>query len=395
MALIPAEFIEEINSRLDIVELISSYVILKKQGRNYVGLCPFHSENTPSFIVSPDKGIYHCFGCHVGGNAIGFLMAIENLTFPEAVEKLADRLGLQMPRQEISPAENARIKARKDYFQIHKLAVNFYQEYLWSKAGEEARQYLAARGLTPEIVKKFSLGYAPDKWDSLLNFLQAKGYSQKQLLAAGLITLKDGLSATKSYDRFRNRVMFPIWDFKGQVVAFGGRIMSTEKNQAKYLNSPETEFFHKSQHLYGLYQAGNDIRQRDEVVIMEGYMDVIAAHQFGITNAVAALGTAFNSEHAKLLQRYSHNVLLAFDGDAAGVNAANKSMDVLHSLGFGLRVLHFPDGQDPDEFIRAKGIAGWEQYVNSNARDFWDYKLQQSLLKHDVTSVSGKKRRFG
>ncbi len=391
MPLIPPEFIEEINRRLDIVDLVSQYVVLKKQGRNFVGLCPFHSENTPSFIVSPEKQIYHCFGCHEGGNGINFLMKIENLSFPEAIEKLAEKFGLEVPRQKISPQEEARIRERKTYFALNQLARDFFQEYLWSKQAEQARDYLEKRGLTAEVVRKFALGYAPAGWDYLLNYLLKKGYSHRQIETAGLITLREGRDGQlKGYDRFRDRVMYPILDFRGQVVGFGGRILSNDKTQAKYLNSPETSFFHKSQNLYGLFTAGNAIRQADEAVIMEGYMDVIAAHQFGIDNAVAALGTAFTADHAKLLRRYTNRVLLAFDGDAAGVKAANKSMDILKKLDCSLRVVHFPDNQDPDEFIRAKGKIGWEEYVSENALDFWGYKLQQGLTEHDISTISGK-----
>ena len=391
MAKIPQEFIEEIRRRLDIVELVSQYVPLKKQGRNYVGLCPFHSEDTPSFIVSPDKQICHCFGCHAGGNAINFLMKIENLTFPEAIEKLAEKFGMEVPHQKLSPKEEEHLKARKDYFAINNLAADFYQEYLWSKSGDIAREYLEKRGLTAEIVKKFSLGYAPEGWDNLLKYLLKKGYSHRQIEEAGLITLKDGMNGqVKAYDRFRDRIMYPILDYKGQVVGFGGRILTNDKQQAKYLNSPETAFFHKSHNLYGLFMAGNSIRKSDEVVIMEGYMDVIAAHQFGVDNAVAALGTAFTADHASLLRRYSNNVLLAFDGDGAGVKAANKSMDILKNLNCNLRVVHFPDDKDPDEFIRENGKLGWEEYVRENALDFWGYKLQQGLKAHDINTISGK-----
>lgn len=391
MAFIPPEFIDELNRRLDIVELVSQYVSLKKQGRNFIGLCPFHSEKTPSFSVSPDKQIYYCFGCHAGGNGINFLMQIENLTFPEAIEKLADKMGMEVPRQKLSAKEEEKIRERRDYFEINNIARDFYQECLWSKLGENARAYLEKRGLTADIVKKFALGYAPDSWDSLLKYLIKKGYSHKQIESAGLITLRDGMNGqTKAYDRFRDRVMYPILDFKGQVVGFGGRILTNDKQQAKYLNSPETAFFHKSQNLYGLFTAGNAIRQADEIVMMEGYMDVIAAHQYGIDNAVAALGTAFNAEHATLVRRYTNNILLAFDGDGAGVKAANKSMDILKSLDCNLRVMHFPDGKDPDDFIRENGKLGWDEYVAANALDFWGYKLEQGLREHDISNVSGK-----
>ena len=391
LALIPPEFIDEINRKMDIVELVSQYVSLKKQGRNFVGLCPFHSENTPSFIVSPDKQIYHCFGCHAGGNGINFLMQIENLSFPEAIEKLAERYGLEVPRQKLSAKEEEQIKERKVYFEINQIARDFYQECLWSKIGEKARTYLENRGLTAEIVKKFALGYSPDNWDALLKYLLKKGYNHKQIENAGLITLREGMNGQmKAYDRFRDRVMYPILDFKGQVVGFGGRRLSDDKSQAKYLNSPETAYFHKSQNLYGLFTAANAIRKADEIIMMEGYMDVIAAHQYGIDNAVAALGTAFTSDHATLVRRYSNNILLAFDGDSAGVKAANKSMDILKSLDCNLRIVHFPNDKDPDDFIREKGKLGWDEYVDGHALDFWGYKLEQGIKNNNINNVSGK-----
>lgn len=391
MAFIPPEFIDEINRKMDIVELVGQYVSLKKQGRNFIGLCPFHSENTPSFIVSPDKQICHCFGCHAGGNGINFLMKIENLTFTEAIEKLAQRYGMEVPRQKLSPKEEEKIRQRRVYFEINQTACDFYRQCLWSGKGEKARAYLEKRGLTAEIVKKFMLGYSPESWDDLLKYLLKKGYNHKQIENAGLITLRNGNNGNiKAYDRFRDRIMYPILDFKGQVVGFGGRILGNDKTQAKYLNSPETAFFHKSHNLYGLFNAANEIRKTDEVIMMEGYMDVIAAHQYGIGNAVAALGTAFTPDHATLLRRYTNNVLLAFDGDSAGVKAANKSMDILKGLNCNLRVVHFPNDKDPDDFIREKGNIGWNEYVSGNALDFWSYKLEQAIKNNDISTVSGK-----
>ncbi len=389
---IPPEFIEELNRRLDIVDLVGRYVSLKKQGRNFVGLCPFHSEDTPSFIVSPEKQIFHCFGCHKGGNAINFLMGIENLTFPEAIEKLASMQGMDMPRQEITPEEKARIAKRQNYFKLNDLARDFYQDYLWSKQGEKARAYLENRGMSPDLVKKFALGYAPDQWDSLLSFLLKKGYNHRQIEDAGLITLREGGNdgSYKGFDRFRHRVMFPILDFKGQVIAFGGRMLDNQPNQAKYLNSPETAFFHKSQNLYGLFTAGNQIRRMDEAVIMEGYMDVITGHQYGVENAIASLGTAFTKEHGTLLRRYTNRVLLAYDGDSAGVKAANKAMDILKEQGSQVRVVHFPDDLDPDDFLRKYAKPGWEALVQDKALDYWEYKLQDAMGRHDLNTVSGK-----
>ncbi len=383
--MIPEEFVAEVNARLDVVDVVSNYVSLKKQGRNLVGLCPFHNEKTPSFSVSPQKQIFYCFGCHKGGNALKFLMEIEGLSFPEAVEKAAGLVGLEMPREQATPEETAAMQKRRRYFNLMKAAATHYYRTMWSDAGRAAREYLQRRQLAPELAQRFGLGLA-DGWDGAAKALLSQGYEFAELEAAGLVSRREAKEGF--FDKFHHRLIFPIYDYRGQVVAFGGRVMGD--GQPKYLNSPETQYFHKSQNLYGLFQAAAAIRKEDRAVLMEGYMDVLAAHQFGVTNAIASLGTAFNAEHTKLLRRYTTRVLLVYDGDSAGVNAADKAMDILHAAGFDVRLLTLPDNLDPDEFLHKYGKIEWDKLADNQTADFWQHKLNKALAEHDVSGVSGK-----
>ena len=388
MARIPEEFVAEVSSRLDIAEVVGAYVSLKKQGRNLTGLCPFHNEKTPSFSVSPDKRIFYCFGCHKGGNALRFLMEIEGLTFPEAVEKAAGMVGLEMPREQASPEENAEMQRRRRYFKLMADAAEFYRKALWSNAGREARAYLERRGIPAELAQRFGLGLS-DGWEGAVMPLLKSGYQTAELEAGGICSRRE--RGDGFFDKFHHRLIFPIFDYRGQPIAFGGRIMGDgQPNQPKYLNSPETRYFHKSQNLYGLFQAASAIRRADEAVLMEGYMDVLAAHQFGVDNAVASLGTAFNIEHARLLRRYTTRVLLVYDGDSAGRNAADKAIDILHDAGFEVRLLTLPGGLDPDEFLRKYGKAAWDRLADNEAADFWRYKLNKALAANDCGTVAGK-----
>ena len=385
---IPEEFVEAVMARLDIVDVVGSYVTLRRQGRNLLGLCPFHNEKTPSFSVAPDKQIFYCFGCHKGGNALKFLMEIEGLGFQEAVERAAGLVGLEMPQEQMSPQENQAMQRRRQYFRMTEAAAGFYQQALWSEAGREARDYLARRGISAEVAKSFRLGLA-EGWDGAVRRLLAAGWQLADIEETGLVSRNTRREGQNSFfDKFHHRLIFPILDYKGQTVAFGGRILGD--GQPKYLNSPETAYFHKSQNLYGLYQAASAIRREDEAVLMEGYMDVIAAHQAGVNTAVASLGTAFNAEHARLLRRYTTRVLLAYDGDSAGMNAADKAIDILREAGFGVRLLQIPDGMDPDDFLRQYGKAGWDKLVAARAQDFWQYRLGRALRGNDVATVPGK-----
>lgn len=385
MARIPEEFVAEVNARLDIAEVVGAYVSLKKQGRNLLGLCPFHNEKTPSFSVSPGKQIYYCFGCHKGGNALRFLMEIEGLTFPEAVEKAAGMVGLNMPQENISPEETAEMQQRRRYFKMMAEAAEYYRRELWGENGREARGYLQRRGIPAELAAKFGLGLCAG-WDGAVKHLLNHGWQFAEVEAGGLASRRE--KGDGFFDKFHHRLIFPIFDYRGQAVAFGGRIMGD--GQPKYLNSPETRYFHKSQNLYGLFQAAAAIRRADEAVLMEGYMDVLAAHQFGVDNAVASLGTAFNVEHARLLRRYTTRVLLVYDGDSAGQNAADRAIEILHEEGFEVRLLTLPGGMDPDEFLRKYGKVEWDKLADNEAADFWRYKLNKALAANDTATVAGK-----
>lgn len=410
---IPEDFVDAVMSRLDIVDVVGSYVSLRRQGRNLLGLCPFHSEKTPSFSVAPEKQIFYCFGCHKGGNALKFLMEIEGLSFQDAVERAAGMVGLEMPEEQISPQENMAIQKRRQYFKMTEAAAEFYQQALWSDAGCSAREYLMRRGISAEVARSFRLGLAVG-WDSGVRYLLGQKWQLADIEETGLVSRSrynqennnqgnnnqeksnnennnPGNSDVRNrgfFDKFHHRLIYPIVDYRGQTVAFGGRIMGD--GQPKYLNSPETAYFHKSQNLYGLYQAAAAIRREDEAVLMEGYMDVISAHQAGVNTAVASLGTAFNAEHARLLRRYTTQVLLAYDGDSAGLNAADKAIDVLRDAAFGVRLLQIPEGMDPDDFLRRYGKAGWDRLVSERAQDFWQYRLNKALRGNDVATVHGK-----
>jgi len=384
---IPEEIIDEIRAGSDIVNVISDYVRLKKQGRNFMGLCPFHHEKTPSFIVSPDKQIYRCFGCGEGGNVFSFLMKIDGLSFPEAVKALARRAGITIPEVD-DPERSARSRERERAYEVNELAKNFYQYVLKNhQAAAEARRYLEQRGITAETIEEFQIGFAPASWDSLIQFMQKKDNPPAELEQLGL-----ALARTKGgpgyYDRFRNRIMFPIWNPQGKVVGFGGRVL--DNSLPKYLNSPETILFNKSHLLYGLNKAAEKIRQLDQVIIVEGYLDVITCHQVGIKNVVASLGTAFTKEQGKLLLRYTQQVVIAYDTDAAGVSATIKGWQVLDDMGFRVKIVSIPGGKDPDEFIRNQGPERFLELVKNKALSLCDYKTDRAMEKFDIYSLEGK-----
>ncbi len=356
--------IDSVLENTDIVALIGDYVRLQKKGRNYVGNCPFHQENQPSFTVSPEKQIFYCFGCQAGGNAFRFLMLHENLSFGQALYRLAERAGVRLDLPE--KTENSR---ENRLWEINAWAAGFYhQVLLQNPEAEPARRYLRQRGLSSEIIERFQLGFAPAGWD---NLLKTKQFAANLLLEVGLVSQS---SKGRFYDRFRNRIIFPVKNSSGKIVGFGGRILAD--GEPKYLNTPETACFVKNRLLFGLDLAKNSIRQQNRAVLMEGYMDVIAAHQYGLTNAVASLGTSFTSGQARLLSRYTSRVLLAFDADAAGQIAAFKSLDLLQEAGLEPCVLSVPEGKDPDEFLRNFGLEAW----NSLEPDFLlEYKIKSYL----------------
>lgn len=369
---IPRELIERIREQADLVEVAGEYLRLTKKGKDYVALCPFHQEKTPSFTVSREKQIFHCFGCGAGGNVFNFLMAMENLTFPEAVRQLAARTGIAIPAvwQE---DEQKRARLENRLWEMNALAGEFYRQCLHDRPeGAPAREYLARRGLQKETVLRFGLGYAPDGWDSLLNYLQGHNYSREEILSAGLAVLSE---RGRPFDRFRRRVIFPIRNARGKIAGFGGRILG--EGEPKYLNSPETAVFNKRHLLYGLDLARSAIREQGFAILMEGYMDVISAHQAGVGNAVASLGTSLTAEQGRLLQRYATEVVIAYDVDAAGVAAALRGLDLLQELGFQVRVVSIPEGKDPDEYLRTHGRPAWDALVKG-ARSLLEYKLDQA-----------------
>lgn len=384
MGLIPEEFISDLLHRADIVEIIREYVPLKKQGQNYVGLCPFHAEKTPSFVVSPHKQIYHCFGCGKGGNVFSFLMEKNGESFVDAVHALAKRYGISVPQTERSPEKVKLESMRQRYFEINELAARFYRNALNSSSGQESLTYIKKRELTLDTQENFMLGYAPSGWDSLSKFLLDKGVSKHDLILLGLSIMSQRGTLV---DRFRNRVMFPIADERGRIIGFGGRVL--DDSQPKYLNSPETPLFHKGKHLYGLNLAKVSIRKQDQVIIMEGYMDIIMAHQNGITNCVGSLGTALTDSQARLMMRYTYNTSICFDADAAGQKAALRGLDILEQCGCRLSVITIPKGKDPDEFIRKQGKEAFSELV-VKAKPFLEYKLIRLMEKYNPDTIEGK-----
>ncbi len=381
---IPEDIVESLRQQADIVEIVAGYVTLKKQGQNYTGLCPFHQEKTPSFVVSPAKQIFHCFGCGKGGNVFTFLMEQEGLTFQEVAEKLAGRYGIALPEKDSTPAQKEQDARMKKLRQINQWAMELYEQALKSKTGGPGREYFSRRGLTEETLKQFHLGYAPEQWDFLTKELTAKGVSEQELLLLGLsvTSSRGGL-----VDKFRGRVMFPILDERDQVIGFGGRIIG--EGQPKYLNSQETPLFHKGKGLYGLSLAKNAIRQQDQAIIMEGYMDVIAAHQHGVANAVASLGTSLTVEQAKLLTRYTYRTLICYDGDSAGEAATLRGLEILDQQGCRVGVMRIPEGKDPDDFLKIKGKEAFIQLAEK-AFSLFEYKFQLNMEKFDKEEMSGK-----
>ena len=355
--LYPRELIEEIRLQNDIVDVVSGYLPLKQKGNSYFGLCPFHNEKTPSFSVNREKQFYYCFGCGVAGNVYGFIMQMENCDFVEAVKRLADRVNMTLPEPELSEQAKEKEQLRQRLFEIHTMAGRLYYEILQEPQGKATLEYLKGRQVLTNTQKKFGLGYAPSGRQTLYTYLKEKGFSEGEMVKSGLVM--ENKNGSGHYDRFYNRLMFPIFDAQGRVVAFGGRIM--EKGEPKYLNSPETTLFSKSKHLYGLNFA--KAAKKKELIIVEGYMDMISIYQAGFHNVVASLGTAFNQEHAKALKKYAEDIILLYDSDEAGTNAALRAIPVLTSNGFRVRVLQVPDGKDPDDFIKQNGAMAFSKLL--------------------------------
>jgi len=377
----PEELIEEIRLSNDIVDVVSEYVKLEKRGKYYFGLCPFHAEKTPSFTVTPSMQIFNCFGCNKGGNVIHFIMNIENLDFVEAVKYLADRAGISIPDRMGENDEKA-ARLRQEVMEIHKVAARYFYNNLNSPSGMKAREYLKNRGILDETIRRFGLGYSLPGYDNLYKYLLDKGYDKKDILESGLVIKTE----RQTYiDRFRDRVMFPILDLRGNVVGFGGRVMGS--SLPKYMNSPETVIYSKGKSLYALNFA-RDANQ-GSLIVVEGYMDVISLHQNGIINSVASLGTALTENQARLMRKYAEEIIIAYDADTAGQAATLRSLDLLRKIGCTVKILEIPDGKDPDEFIRNNGADAFRELI-SNSMTFVEYKINLLKKEVDTENTEGK-----
>lgn len=374
--------IREIESRIDIVELVSETVNLSRKGNNYWGLCPFHPEKTPSFSVNRDKQMYYCFGCHVGGNIFSFVMKKDGLEFKEALEILAAKAGIEIAR----PQDRKIIDQRKQIVAVNNAATQYYQEMLISQQGRIARDYLEKRGIISESISSFKLGYAPDEWNSVEEYLLKKGFSAETVKLSGLI--KRSENQNRFYDLFRNRIIFPIFQYMQDVVGFGGR--SLGDGLPKYLNTAETELFSKRKNLYGLSQARESIREANTVFLVEGYMDCIKLQQSGIKNVVASLGTALTEDQARILRRYTEKVIVLYDGDEAGQRETLRAITVLRAANLKVEVVSLPSGKDPDEYLDNYGKEGFLQYIQNNRYSDIEFKLNRYLLATPTLDLNSK-----
>ena len=373
----PPAFLDEVSARNPIEDVVSQYVTLKRSGSNLFGLCPFHGEKTPSFSVAPDKGIFYCFGCHKGGSVIQFEMEIEGLSYGDAVRALAKRAGIEVPED---PQYQSRYHQQERLWALHKEAARYFHTQLYAPAGAEALQYAARRGMPKAVLTRFGIGYAPDSWSGLVDALRAKGYTDQELRDSGLVTVsrKNG----NLFDRFRDRLMFPIIDVRGNVIGFGGRIMKDDPNAAKYLNSPETLIFNKRKNLFALNFAKKS--KQGYLILVEGYMDAIALHQYGFDCAVASLGTALTEDGAALLSRYTDQVVLIYDGDSAGQNATQRAIPILERAGLKVKVLKMRDAKDPDEFLKKYGADRFKLLLEESANRV-EYQLEAIAKKYDLS----------
>ena len=376
----PQTFIDDLKRQADIVRVIQDYVQLKKKGANWMACCPFHKEKTPSFSVSPAKEIFYCFGCHKGGSVFNFVMEIERVPFPEAIKIVADKVGMPLPTM----VDDGRFEARRQesdlVIQLNSWAMEWWQQQL--ESGNEARiarDYLKERGITDETQTTFRLGYAPDSWDALSNYLRNKGATQEHIDRSGLVAKKE--DSNRSYDRFRGRLMVPVLDAQGRPIAFGGRTLKGE--DAKYINSPETATYVKGRNLFGLSLTRDEIRRQGFAILVEGFLDLIVPYQFGVRNVVASLGTALTSDQAKLLSRFARRVVVNYDGDRAGVQAAKKAIEILLAEDFEVKVLVLPDDADPDEYIRKFGVTEYQQQ-RAQAQPHIQFVIESALRDRNL-----------
>jgi len=387
---IPEETIRAIENAADIIEVVSESVVLKKTGKNFVGLCPFHSEKTPSFTVNPDKQIFHCFGCGVGGNIFNFLMKQDGMSFPDAALLLARRYGVDIPMPQMSSIQKSRISEKESLYALNRRVMEFYQHMLTkSSAGDKARQYLNRRGMTGPIIESFKLGYAPGRWDSLVNFFAKNKVSHALVQKSGLVVTKE--NSNRTWDRFRDRIIFPIFNSSMQVIGFGGRVM--DDSLPKYLNSPETPIYSKSRSLYGLHAARRPARINKNIYIAEGYFDVLALHQHQIANSVATLGTSMTPEHVRILKGIigkQGQVILVYDSDAAGIKAAQRSIELFKKEYVNARIMVLPAGHDPDSYLLEFGPGRFAELAE-HARGIIPFLTDSAVKKHGL-SVEGKIR---
>ena len=376
----PPSFIDELVARNPIEDVVGQYVSLKRSGANMFGLCPFHGEKTASFSVAPDKGIYYCFGCHKGGGVINFMMEIEGLSYPDAVRALAKRAGMEVPEDE---QYQSRYRKQERLWALMKEAARYFHSQLYAPAGKEGLAYAIKRGMPKSILTKFGIGFAPNSWNGLCDAMRAKGYTDQELRDAGLVSEKNG----RIYDRFRNRLMFPIIDVRGNIIGFGGRVM--DDSTPKYLNSPETLIFNKRKNLFGLNLAKKS--KLGYLILVEGYMDAISLHQYGFDCAVASLGTSLTEEHATLLSRYTEQVYLIYDGDDAGQNATKRAIPMLEKAGIQIKVLRMRDAKDPDEFLKKFGPDKFRLLLEESSNRV-EYQLGAIQKKYDLREDDQKIR---
>ncbi len=381
------EFVEKVHAQSDILSVVSQYVSLKRKGNRYWGCCPFHQEKTPSFSITPDRGLFYCFGCHAGGNVFKFISLAENVTYFEAIKLQAEKLGIPMPERQKSPEELERDRKRKALQKVNDMARDYFHNCLTlTRMGEPGRVYLAGRGISDEVVKEFHLGFAPNGWEKLTTAFQKRGIERTQLLEVGL-ALESKKDNNRIYDRFRNRVMIPIADERGRVVAFGGRVL--DGSTPKYLNTSETMLFNKRKLLFGLDRAHRAIQQEGFAIVVEGYMDAISVFGAGVRNVVASLGTSFTRDQGKLLMRYARRICFCYDSDEAGQRATVRALSIVSELGAEVRVIVVPDGKDPDEYIRKHGKEAFKALVNKGL-PLVEYRLRYVLAHTRYDTLDGK-----
>jgi DNA primase len=378
------QIVREIEDRLDILDIVAETVHLTRKGKRHWGLCPFHQEKTSSFSVSPDNKMFYCFGCHAGGDMFTFVMKRDGIDFREALDLLAKRAGIKLASNRPGEEDNQRARV----LELNKVTADFYHKVLLDKSGDTARGYLTERGVTQETIKKFNIGFAPDNWNSLLNYLQKLGFKPEDMQLAGLIRHND--EKTRYFDAFRARIMFPIYYYNGDIVGFGGRVLG--EALPKYLNTSETEIFSKRKNLFGLYQGKNAIRQENQLFLVEGYMDCIKMQQSGFENTVAALGTAFTMEQAKLIRRYAEQVIILFDADEAGQRETLRAIEILVKEGLNVYVSTLPGGKDPDECLELYGKEEFLKYIQNNKQSYIEFKILRYLDSEKKLDLEAKNR---